>query len=892
MSQHYLKTLFEPQSVALFGASERAGSVGAVALRNLLDDGFRGGIYPINPKHDEVQGQRCYRSLDEVGHSVELAVVVAPAKAVPEIIDQCGRRGIRNAVILSAGFREVGQEGRKLEEQVLASARRYGLRFVGPNCLGIMRPTLGLNATFNKGGAYPGKLALVSQSGALCTAILDWAYSQEIGFSSVISLGISADIGFGEVLDYLLYDPQTESILLYIEGVEHARAFMSGLRAAARVKPVMVLKVGRHRSGAQAVLSHTGALVGGDDVFNAAMRRAGVVRGARINDLFNVATVLESGQRASGERLAIVTNGGGPAAVASDHASDLGIPLAQLAPETVSALGAVLPATWSRANPVDIIGDAGAERYEQAIELCQRDPGTDGLLVILAPQAMTDPLEVAKSVVKLSTQSRKPLLTCWMGGKQVSAGRELLAHADIPVFDTPESAVEGFSYLTNFYRNQKLLLQTPGPLGPDGRPDVDGARLIIESVLAEQRSVLTELESMALLAAFRIPTVRAGLARSPAEALLLAENIGFPVAMKVYATNVSHKSDVGGVRLGIVNAGGVQAAYREIVDGVKQQRPDANVIGVVVEAMYNDSNGRELLVGIHCDPVFGPAVSFGAGGTAVEVLRDRAVALPPLNQLLAEDLISRTRVSAMLGPFRQMPAAATRDVVQILLRVSEMACELPQIRNLDINPLIVNQTGAVAVDARVVVEHYPAGRGAYDHMAIHPYPSELYSRQQLPDGITLVIRPIRPEDAEIERDFVRKLSPESKYLRFMYNLSELTPEMLARFTQIDYDREMALIAVVAKDRVDVEIGVARYIINADGASCEFAIVVADEWRHRGIAGRLMDKLIECARNKGLAVMEGYVLQDNKEMINFCKLMDFTVERDVDDPHIMRVHKSL
>ncbi|MGD8789609.1 MAG: bifunctional acetate--CoA ligase family protein/GNAT family N-acetyltransferase, partial [Burkholderiales bacterium] len=879
-------------SIALFGASERENSVGAVVLHNLLEGGFKGRIFAINPKHDRVQGQRCHRSVADIDQRVDLAVVAAPAQAVPGIIDECGQRGIRNAVVLSAGFREIGKQGRALEDQVVSIAQRHGLRFVGPNCLGIMRPAIGFNATFNKGGAFPGKLALVSQSGALCTAILDWAYSQEIGFSSVISMGISADIGFGEVLDYLLYDQQTESILLYIEGIESARAFLSGLRAAARVKPVMVLKVGRHESGARAALSHTGAMAGSDDVFDAALRRAGVVRGERINDLFNAATMLESGQRTRGERLTIVTNGGGPAAVASDHASDLGIPLAQLAPETITQLDAVLPPTWSRGNPVDIIGDASAERYQKAIAICQKDPNTDGLLVILAPQAMTSPLEVAKTVAGLAANSRKPLLTCWMGGGQVQAGRDYLSHADIPGFRTPESAVDGFSYLTNFYRNQQLLLQTPGPMRLDHKPDVDGARLIIDGVLSEQRSVLTELESMALLSSFGVPTVHAGLARSPSEALLLAESIGFPVVMKIYAPEISHKSDVGGVRLGITDAAGVQKAYRGIVDSVRQHKPEADIVGVVVEAMYNDTNGRELLVGLNRDPVFGPAVMFGAGGTTAEVLRDRAIALPPLNTLLAEDMISRTRVSEILGAFRHMPPAAVNEIVQVLLRISEMACELPQIRELDINPLMVNEHGAVAVDARVVIERYPAGRSPYQHMAIHPYPSHLLSRQQLPEGTSLVIRPIRPEDARIEREFVRQLSPESKYFRFMYNLTELTPEMLARFTQIDYDREMALIAVLELDQGEMEIGVARYIINADKVSCEFAVVVDDKWRRRGIAGRLMEKLIDCARSRGLEIMEGYVLQDNKEMLSFCKSMGFSIHHDADDPHVRRVRKIL
>ena len=505
---------------------------------------------------------------------------------------------------------------------------------------------------------------------------------------------------------------------------------------------------------------------------------------------------------------------------------------------------------------------------------------------------MTDPLDVAKTVVKLAKESKKPLLTCWMGGKQVQAGRDLLTHDDIPGFATPEAAVDGFSYLTNFYRNQQQLLQTPGPIRLDHKPDVAGARLVIESVLAEQRTLLTELESMALLASFRIPTVHAGLARSPTEALMLAETIGFPVVMKVYAPDISHKSDVGGVRLGITNAAAVQKTYRAIVDSVKEHRPEANIVGVVVEAMYNDSNSRELLIGLKSDPVFGPAVMFGAGGTTAEVLQDRAVALPPLNHLLAADMISRTRVSKTLGAFRRMAPAAVEEVVQVLLRISEMACELPELRELDINPLIVNESGVIAVDARVVVEHYPPGRAPYQHMAIHPYPSHLYSKQLLPEGTTLVVRPIRPEDAEIERVFVRQLSAESKYFRFMYNLTELTPEMLARFTQIDYDREMALIAVIEEGANETEIGVARYIINADKVSCEFAIVVDDKWRRRGIAGTLMGKLMDCARDRGLEIMEGFVLRDNKEMLHFCKSMDFEIEPDPEDQHVMRVRKRL
>ncbi|HEY0719931.1 MAG TPA: bifunctional acetate--CoA ligase family protein/GNAT family N-acetyltransferase [Gammaproteobacteria bacterium] len=893
MGKHYLSRLFEPHSVAIFGASDRPNAVGTLVFCNMLTDGFTGQVYPINPKHTEVRGHRAYASLDELGKPVDLAVITTPAATVPGIIEACGEHGVKAAVILSAGFREVGGEGLKLEQAVVENARRYGLRFIGPNCLGIMRPALGLNVTFNKGVAQPGRLALVSQSGALCTAILDWAAPNAIGFSTVISTGISADVDFGEILDYLVADAQTESILLYIEGIHNARSFVSAIRAAARVKPVIVLKVGRHAAGSKAALSHTGALVGADDVFAAALRRAGVVRGMRIGHLFAAATTLASHYRAKGGRLAIVTNGGGPGVMASDRAADLAIPLAELTPATLERLNSVLPATWSHTNPVDVIGDATAERYRAAVAACLDDPGVDGVLVILTPQAMTEPLAVAEALIDMAASHSKPLLTCWMGVTQVSAGRDALIRAGIPSLHTPEAAVEAFSYLTSYYQNQQLLLQTPGPLAPHRvAPDVEGARLIIEGALAEGRKVLSEVESKALLGAFHIPAARTVVVRSPNEALVQAEAMGFPVAMKINSPDIIHKSDAGGVRLGINSAQGVRSAYNEIITAVQHYRPNATLDGVAIEPMLQRPNGRELLVGIFTDPLFGPVITFGYGGTAVEIMGDRAVALPPLNRFLVSDLIERTRIARMLGAFRHLPPIDSSALEDVLLRVSEMACELPWLRELDINPLIVDESGAMAVDARVVVD-YPSGvQERYAHMAIYPYPSHLISHCQLPDGTDLTIRPIRPEDAEIEQAFVRGLSERTKYLRFMQTLDELTPAMLARFTQIDYDREMALIAVVEVSGGEVEIGVARYIINPDGKSCEFAIVVADPWQHHGIAHRLMAQLMEPARERGLEVMEGEVLASNHEMLALARVMGFTIRDLPDDPAIRHISRRL
>lgn len=891
MGEHYLKRLFQPSAVAVFGASERQGAVGTLVFKNMIEGGFTGQVYPINPKRESVQGQKAYPSLDVLNQPVDLAVVTTPAATVPGIIEACGVHGVKYAVVLSAGFREVGLAGTRLERAVLETARRYGIRFIGPKCLGIMRPRIGLNATFNNGGAKSGKLALVSQSGPVCTAILDWAQAHEVGFSNVISTGISADLDFGEILDYLVTDPSTESILLYVEGIHDARSFVSGLRAAARAKPVIMLKVGRHAAGSKAAQSHTGALVAADDVFDAAVRRAGVVRGERISQLFAAASTLVAGCRADGDRLAIVTNGGGPGVMASDRAADLGIPLAELSPATIERLDAVLPPTWSHSNPVDVVGDATPERYQEAVEACLGEAGANGVLVILTPQAMTQPTRVAEAVILLSEKSKKPLLTCWMGETQVAEARAKLVAAGLPTFDTPETAVEAFSYLTRHYQNQKLLLQTPGPMSQHEAPDVDGARLIIEGALSEGRKTLSEAESKAVLEAFHIPTARASVVRSPAEALVQAEAMGFPVVMKINSPDITHKTDAGGVRLGITNGHAVRSAYNELVADVKRNRPNARIDGATIEPMLHRPNGRELLCGLFRDPLFGPVLTFAAGGLAVEVMGDRAVALPPLNPFLARDMVQRTRVARMLQAFRHMPPANLEALEEVLLRVSEIACELPWVQELDINPLIVDEMGAIAADARVMVDYYAAAREHYAHMAIYPYPSHLVTSWQLPDGTDMVIRPIRPEDAEMDWNFVHNLSERARYLRFMQAIDELTPQMLARFTQIDYDREMALIAVVNKAQ-DMQIGVAHYIINPDGRSCEFALVVGDDWQGKGIGHRLMEQLIGAARHRGLDLIEGDILANNHEMLALAKSLNFETRVNEDDLTVRHVWRRL
>ena len=720
MCKHYLSALFSPKSVAVFGASDRPDSVGQIVFQNMLGSGFNGLLYPVNPKHAEVRGKRAYASIADIGEPVELVVIATPPQTVPCIIESCGIHGVKAAVIITAGFCEAGPEGEALEKELLEAARRYGIRLIGPNCLGIMRPSIGLNATFNKGGANTGNIAFVSQSGALCTAILDWAQSNGVGFSSLVSMGSAVDVDFGDILDYLVSDANTHSILMYIEGIRNARSFMSALRAAARIKPVILVKVGRHAAGSKAAMSHTASLVGADDVFDAAVSRAGVVRVQTITQLFAAAKALSCGFHPVGNRLAIVTNGGGPAVMAADRAADLGLTMATLSDATIQYLNQHLPLNWPHGNPVDIIGDAQADRYHHAAKACLEDENVDGVLAILTPQAMTKPLESAQILIELSNTHSKPLLACWMGETQVADARKAFSKARKPHFCTPETAVEVFSHLFSYYRNQKMLMQIPSPFPHHVVSDVESARLIIGDAMQEHRKVLTEVESKALLSAFHIPVVKTIVAHSPNEALQISQELGFPVVMKINSPDITHKSDTGGVLLNLNNAHEVCTAYQKILDNVLHNRPGAQIDGISIEPMIVKPNGRELMVGVTSDPVFGPVITFGAGGITVEIMGDRAVALPPLNGFLVRELIQNTRIAKMLGTFRNMAPANMAALEDVLLRVSEMVCELPMLKEMDINPLILDENGALAADARVVVEFRQPSADRYAHMAIHP----------------------------------------------------------------------------------------------------------------------------------------------------------------------------
>jgi len=890
---HYLERLFVPRSVAVVGAGQRSGSLGNIVLENLRSGGFAGDIVAVNPKYDQVAGVRCYPSLAAIGHAVDLAVVATPAATVPSILLDAGRAGVRHMVILSAGFGETGPPGRELEAQVAAIAREHGIRLIGPNCLGIMRPSMKFNATFARSAVLPGSIALVSQSGALVTALVDSAAAMGIGFSSVISTGAGIDLDFGEILDFLACDPETRTILLYIEGVRNARGFVSGLRAAARTKPIVVIKIGRHLSGSKAAMSHTGALAGNDAVFDAALRRCGVVRVKTYDEMLSAASLLGTTHLPQGNRLAILTNGGGPGVLAADYAVDAGIELARLSSPALEALNNVLPPHWSRGNPVDILGDADAARLKAGLEPLLADDGNDAVLALFYPQLLLPARVAAQTVADVARSSPKPVLTAWLGGTDMQAGREIIEAAGLPVFDSPESAVAAFGMLAEYRRIQQLLREVPPPRAQESTHDLEAARKIADAAIAAGRTVLTEPESKRLLACFGIAVPAIVIVQSPAEARAAAQKLGYPLALKILSRDISHKSDVKGVRLGIRDEATLLREYELLLAQVRAARPAAHIEGVVIQPLIEKRFGRELMIGVATDPVFGRVLSFGAGGVAVELLHDNVIGLPPLNDILAQDMIGRTRIFRILGAYREVPAADQAAIIDALMRVSDMACALPWLAEMDINPLLADDAGCIALDARVVID--PAHLQVddrYSHLAIRPYPAHLAGQATLAGGAAVRVRPIRPEDAAMERGFVENhLSDRTRYMRFLGAVRALTPETLARLTQIDYDRELALIALPAEDKEDKRmVGIARYYPSPDGVSCEFAVAVDDAWCGRGLGKRLLAQLMAAAGAAGYRRMTGIVLPGNDRMLGLARELGFEIparKADLDAIEITR-----
>lgn len=881
MSIRNLNHMFQPKSVAVIGASRRPHSVGGTVMRNLLGGGFDGPIMPVNPKYEAVCGVLAWSNVRDLPRTPDLAVICTPPRTVPDLIGELGERGTRAAVVLTAGLDAVEEStGRTFHQRMLEAARTHMLRVLGPNCVGLIIPAVGLNASFAHATVQAGQIAFVSQSGALATAVLDWARTKEIGFSHFVSLGNSADVDFGDVLDYLGSEPNTRSILLYIESVKHARKFMSAARAAARNKPVVVLKAGRVAEGAKAAASHTGALAGSDNVYDAAIRRAGMLRVYSIEDLFDAVETLGRAKPVHGDRLAILTNGGGPGVMATDVAISLGVRIAHLSEQTLNQLDAVLPATWSKGNPVDIIGDAPAERYVDALNVLAGDSDTDAVLFIHAPSAIVPSDAIAEALVPAIKEFRKPLFACWLGGDGVARARRTFAQAGIPTYDTPEDAVNAFVQIVNYRRNQETLMETPPSVSDDFTPDTGTARRIVESALSANRDLLTEPEAKKVLAAYGIPTVETRTANSPEECARLAIEIGFPVATKILSPDITHKSDVGGVALDLESAEQVKTAAAAMLARIEDLKPDARIDGFTVQAMARRPDAHELIVGASEDPIFGPVLLFGHGGTAVEVIGDRAVALPPLNVPLARELVSRTRVSRLLAGYRDRPAANLSAICRTLIQVSQLVSHIPQVVELDINPLLADENGVLALDARLKVA--PTEMAGSKRLAIRPYPRDLEEEITF-DNRPLVLRPIRPEDEPAHRELFIKLRPDDIRFRFFGMLREPVHSELARLTQIDYEREMAIIAVRKNEQGESEtLGVARIATDPDNITAEFAIVVRSDLKGKGLGSILLEKLINYCRERGTAQIIGHVLPDNARMLALAKKHGFERIGPADD----------
>jgi len=879
MSVFNLNKMFKPESVVLIGASERKGALGNVVMQNLLSGGFSGPILPVNPKYKFVNGVHAYQDIKSLPLVPDLAVICTPAETIPGIISELGELGTRAAVVLSAGFHE-SIDGQSLQQLMLDAAKPYGIRILGPNCVGLLIPSIGLNASFAHTNSLTGNLALVSHSGALCTTILDWAKSRGIGFSYFISLGDNADIDFGDLLDYLGCEQSTHGIVLYIESVKLARKFMSAARATSRNIPVIVIKSGRVAEGAKAATSHTGALTGSDDVFDAAIRRAGMLRVYTINDVFDAVETLARSRPIKGNRLIILSNGGGPGVLATDSLITKGGSIAELSAETIQELNKFLPSTWSKANPVDIIGDGDANRYVNALKVLIKNPDYDAILVMLVPVAVIDNKEVAQAVTEEIKKTNKPILTCWMGEDGVAEGREIFEQAGIPSFDTPDSAIQAFMQIVEYGRNKESLMETPSSIieGFQQGQAIACTQNIIKSALEDKREVLTEPEAKNILAVYGIPVIDTKVAKNVDEVLSAAEELGFPVALKILSRDISHKSDVGGVLLGIDSSQILQLAAEGMLVRINKSQPTARIDGFTVQKMEARPDAHELIIGVATDPIFGPVILFGEGGVSVEVLNDKAVALPPLNMKLANDLISRTRISKLLSGYRGIPATDLEAIELTLVKISQLIIDHPEIIELDINPLFADSKGVLALDARIKIK--ASDLTGSQRFVIRPYPKKLEEKMILDTGQELLLRPIRPEDEFAHHEFLNKTDPQDIYFRFFRAANNFSHHFLARFTQIDYDREMAFIAKTTDDKLET-LGVIRAVCDADNNEAEIAIIVRTDMHGHGIGSNLMEKIINYCRARGTKRLTGQVLPENQAMLHLVRKFNFKTQAQLE-----------
>jgi acetyltransferase len=889
-----LNRIFQPQSVAVIGASRKKASVGHTVLTNLVTGGFQGPIYPVHPKYKRIGDRPCFAKVGNIGEPVDLAVICTPAATVPALVRECGAAGILGLVVVSAGFRESGDVGRELEQAILREASAFeGMRIVGPNCLGIMSPHALLNASFATAMAPRGKVAFVSQSGALCTAVLDWALQENLGFSHFVSVGNMLDVSIGDLIDYFAMDRWTESIILYVESISEAREFMSAARAFARNKPIIAYKAGRFAESAEAAASHTGAMAGVDSVYEAAFHRAGIVRVFELSEMFDCAELLARQKAVHGARLAIVTNAGGPGVMATDALLERKGVLAKLSEETVAQLNEYLPPAWSRRNPVDVLGDASPQRIARALETVLADPGADAALVIFSPQAMSKPTDAAKAVIEVSWKSSKPVLASWMGGVAMQAGVTLFNSAGVPTYSTPEHAVRAFMYLVSYARTREVLHETPRDLPVEFKLDRSKLRAVFDTILSEGRDILTESTSKALLEAYEIPVAKPFVARDERDAVKLARRIGYPVAMKVMSPEITHKTDVGGVELGLANDGDVAGAFERIVASAKEKRPDARVEGVTIQKMVSSAVGHEMIVGARRDAIFGMVLLVGAGGTAAELLQDRALELPPLSERLARRMLESLRSWPLLQGYRGCPAANIDRLSEVLMRLSYLVADYPAIKELDVNPLLVTPRDAIALDARIILDHEMILNPPrpYSHLAIRPYPEEYRRAARLKDGAPIVLRPIKPEDEPMWHALLASCSRESIWFRFRYSFKETTHEMATRFCFIDYDREIAIVAEIEGQAQRKLIGVGRLVADADHKEAEFAVLVADAYQGQGLGSLLTDYCLEIGKGWGLRWVVAETAPDNNRMLGIFQRRGFELDRSV-APDVVIGRKNL
>jgi acetyltransferase len=873
-----IKLFFNPGSVAVVGATDREGTVGKIILENLLLAKDSRKIYPVNPNREKALGIKCYRDINSLPELPGLAVIVTPAKGVADLVEEIGKAGVKAIIIISAGFKEIGADGKSREDRIANIASRYDIRIMGPNCMGVIRPSANLNTTFTTRMPEPGHVAFLSQSGALGSAVLDWAISKGIGFSAFVSLGSMLDINFGDLIDYFGEDPETRSIIIYLESIGNAKKFMSAARGFARTKPIIVLKGGRFQESVKAAKSHTGAMVREDSYYDAVFRRAGVVRVEEIEDLFNCASILNTAKLPKGPNLAMVTNAGGPAVLATDTLIGRGGNLAQLSDGALTKLNEFLPPNWSKSNPVDILGDSDSQRYTNTIGVIVKDPGVDGVIAIYTPQGGAGPIEAAKAIIK-HAKSNKPILTTWMGDGEVARARQLFYKSKIPTYEFPEEAIRTYLYMYQYARNLEALYETPEELPLDTGPSKNYLKTLIRKAVKAGRTVLTEENSKKFLTTYGISAATAHVAKDAKDAARIASQVGYPVVMKISSPDIVHKSDVKGVMLNIPSDDEVRKAFNEIVENVKKFKPDAEVQGVSVQKMITNYD-YELIVGSKKDLIFGPVIMFGLGGIEAEFFKDIAVGLPPLNQVLARRLLEQTKIYKMLSQgFRTKPPVNLRLLEETLVKFSNLLIDFPEITEIDINPLIVTSNAAIALDARIILDEEAIRKGMqeYSHLIISPYPTRYVQPWRCRDGRVVLLRPIRPEDELLERELIAGLSEQSMRFRFFYLIKDITHGMLTRFCNIDYEREMAIIGEYTSNGKRRNVGVGRLMMQPGGETGEFAVLVADDFQGNGLGLKLADMLIGIAHEKKLKSIYGIALRDNTKMLRLAKKLGFMTQ---------------